>query len=88
MLSNQTKAKKICKDYVILSGVGDQKSVCEYSRSQITTISLYNEKNVNFSGICFDKITNTFPSYPLTEVTNDITKDYVSAGERKFTKIA
>ena len=32
------------------------------------------------SGICLDRITSTFPYYPLTEVANDITKDYVSAG--------
>ena len=75
MLSNQKRAKKICK----FSGVGDQKSVCEYGRFQIT-IPLYNEKDVNFSGICLDKITSTFPSYPLIEFANDIIKDYVSAG--------
>ena len=42
-------------------------------------IPLYNEKDVNLSGICLDKITSTYPSYPITEVANDITKDYVSA---------
>ena len=36
LLSNQKRAKKICKDYVISSGVVEQKPVCEDGRFQIT----------------------------------------------------
>ena len=64
---------------LVLSGVGDKKSICEHGRYQIT-IPLHDGENINLSGICLDKITSEFPLYPLNEVESDIREIYASAG--------
>ena len=51
----------------------------EYGKYQIT-IPLYNGKNINLSGICLDKITGTFPWYPLEEIEHEIHNQYASSG--------
>ena len=79
LLSKQQRAKNVSKENVILSGVGDQKSVCEYGRFQIT-VPLHNGQDVNLVGICLDKITCKFPSYPLSEAGKEVSKDFASEG--------
>ena len=37
------------------------------------------EKNVNLSGLCLDKITSTFPLFPLRDVEKDIHRGYMSS---------
>ena len=79
LLEKLGRAKNIVKGPLILSGVGDQKSVCDHGRYQIT-LRLHDGKNINLSGICLDKITSTFPTYQLGGVEKDICQDYVSRG--------
>ena len=78
-LIEHERAKNIVQGPLVLFGVGDQKSVCEYGKYQVST-ALYNGKNVNLAGVCLDKITNTFPSYPLKEVENDIRQSFITSG--------
>ena len=54
----------------MLSGVGDKKFVHEYGKYHLT-LALHDGKYINLSGICLDKITPTFPTYPLNEVEKD-----------------
>ena len=72
-------AKNILKGPLVLSGVACQKSICEFGKFQIT-LPLYNGENINLSGICLDKITSTFPNYPLGEVEKEIQQDYLLKG--------
>ena len=78
-LKNSNRAKRIVRGPLVLSGVGDKKSICEHGRYQIT-IPLHDGENINLSGICLDKITSEFPLYPLNEVESDIREIYASAG--------
>ena len=64
---------------LVIHGVGNNKTSCEYGRYQIT-LSLNDGKNINLSGICLDKIISTFPTYPLREVEKDIRQNYNLAG--------
>ena len=41
---------------------------------------LHDGKNIHLSGICLDKITYTFPTYPLNEVERDIHKAFLKSG--------
>ena len=75
-------AKNIVEGPIILSGVGDHKSVTDHGRFQIT-LPLHNGKNVELNGICLDKLTSTFPEIPLLAAEEDIQKDAVLA---KITK--
>ena len=43
-------------------------------------MSLHDGKNIHLSGICLDKITHTFPTYPLNEVERDIHKAFLKSG--------
>ena len=67
----QDRAKNIVSGPIVISGVGDKKSICEHGRYHLT-IPLYDGTNVNLSGICLNKITSTFPKYPLKEIEKDI----------------
>ena len=78
-LQNKERARNVLHGPLILSGVGDHKSVCEYGKYQIT-IPLYNGKNIKLSGICLDKIMGTFPSYPLEKIDHEIHNQYASSG--------
>ena len=78
-LVEHERAKNIVRGPLVLFGVGDQNSVCEYGKYQVP-IPLHNGKNVNFAGVCLDKITNTFPSYPLKKVENDIRQSFIASG--------
>ena len=62
-----------------LYGVGDKKSICPHGRYQIT-LSLANGSDVNVSGICLDKITTTFPKFPLEDVENEFQQAFVASG--------
>ena len=78
-LIKQKRAKNILDKPIILSGVGDKKSICEHGKYQVT-LPLANGKNINLSGICLDKITGTFPPYPLSEVETDIRQAFAVSG--------
>ena len=78
LLAKLGLAKNTVEGPIILSGVGDHKSVTDHGRFQIT-LPLHNGKNVELNGICLDKLTSTFPEIPLLAAEEDIKKDAVLA---------
>ena len=72
-------AKNIVKGPLVLSGVAEQQSICQYGRYKIT-LPLHNGTEVDLCGICIDTITSTFPTFPLDQVEKDIKQDYLSKG--------
>ena len=76
-LSTIGRAGKIVEGPLTLSGVADQKTICENGVYRVT-LPLKNGEEVTMSGICLDKITSKFPRYPLKEVEADIHKACVS----------
>ena len=75
ILEKMGRANKIFDGPLVISGVGDQKSSCPHGIYSVK-LPLANGKEVNLSGMCLDKITAEFPTYPLSIVQSDI--------ERKF----
>lgn len=65
------RAIQIVPGPIILSGVGDQKSVCIDGVYSIC-LPLYNNGNAILTGLCLPKITTTFPTYDLSKVEKDI----------------
>ena len=78
-LITQERAENIMTGPIILSGVGDKKSVCMHGRYRVS-IPLHDGKNINLSGICMDIITGDFPKYPLEEVEKEISKAFLDTG--------
>jgi hypothetical protein len=64
---------------LILTGVGDHKSVCEHGVYKVR-LPLYDGKEANLSGLCLDKVTSDFPKYNLQEVQKDICDEYQKNG--------
>ena len=62
-----------------LYGVGDKKSICPHGRYQIT-LTLADGSDAKISGICLDKITTTFPKFPLKEVENEFQQAFEASG--------
>ena len=63
-----------------LGGVGDTTAVSKHGEYQVR-LPLHNGMNAVFSGICLDKITVTFPQFPLDgEITKDIHQACNTAG--------
>ena len=73
------RAKCVLNGPLMLSGVGDQKSICKHGKYQIA-IPLHNDKDINLCGICLDKVTGTFPSYPLIEIEREIQREFTVSG--------
>lgn len=78
-LTDLNRAKQVVKGPLILTGVNEQKSVCEMGRYQLD-LPLSNGKNARVRGICLDKITSTFPTYQLKEIEKDIHREYAQSG--------
>ena len=55
------------KGPLYLGGVGDLTTKSNHKRYQVK-MSLHNGENATMSGVCIEKITKTFPSYPLQGV--------------------
>ena len=62
-----------------LYGVGDKKSICPHGRYQIT-LTLADGSDAKISGICLDKITTTFPKFPLKDVENEFQQAFEASG--------
>ena len=60
---------------IILTGVGDNKSVCQHGIYKVR-LPLHDGRDVNISGLCLDKVTSEFPTYNLQQVQKDIHKAY------------
>ena len=82
------RARKVLDGPLTLAGVGDHKTTCEHGVYNIK-IPLHNGKDASLTGICLDKITGEFPSYPLKVVENDIKTAYMSKSNdvRKLPKL-
>lgn len=74
-----SKAKKISSEPVILGGVGECQTKSLNGIFSVT-IPLHDDQEVTFSGVCLDRITSTFPTYPLDVVEQDIIDYHISSG--------
>ena len=60
---------------LLLRGVNNQKSVCPYGEYTIR-LPLGNGEDASFTGICVDEVTETFPMYPLAQVSSDFRQEF------------
>ena len=65
------RAKQVIPGPLVITGVGDQKSVCEEGVFSIR-LPLYDGNNAVLSGLSMPKITTEFPLYNLGNVERDI----------------
>ena len=68
------RAKQIVSEPIVLSGVGDQNSVCNEGAYTVC-LPLFSGKNALLTGLCLPKITTEFPTYDLSSVENEIQKN-------------
>ena len=68
------RGKQIVSQPIVLSGVGDQKFVCNEGAYTIC-LPLFSGKNAFLTGLCLPKITTEFPTYDLGSVENEIRKN-------------
>ena len=54
-----------------LRGAGDQKTECPHGIYEFN-LPLKDGYDATFTGMCLDKVTSTFPTYPLKEVEEDV----------------
>ena len=59
---------------IVLSGVGNQESICENGIYRIR-LPLENGEEAQMSGVCVENITVPFPKYPLQKVEKDLRKE-------------
>ena len=71
------RVNKILDGPLTISGVGDNKTISKHGVYNVR-IPLHNGNDANLSGVCLDKITGDFPTYPLKEVEQDIHRAYAS----------
>ena len=69
---------------IVLGGVGNQKTMCQYGMYKVK-LSLHNGTEAVMSGRCIDHATDKFPMYPLNgRVQRDINDTYrLQGGEVK-----
>ena len=67
-------AKQIVSQPIVLSGVGDQKFVCNKGACTVC-LPLFSGENALLTGLCLPKITTEFPTYHLGSVENEIRKN-------------
>ena len=75
----EKRGKQTVKGPITLYGVNEQKSTCEHGKYQIA-LPLHDGQTARIHGICVDKITSTFPIYPLHEIEKDIHQVYQNSG--------
>ena len=74
-LVGQNRAKQEIPGPIIISGVGNNKTVSEHGIYSVK-LPLKNGKDVIFSGICLDEVTSSFPEYCLKDIESDVKKQY------------
>ena len=79
-LVSQGRASCVTPGPITLTGVGDNKTVCQEGVYKIT-LPLLKGKEATMSGLCLDKVTGSFPEFSLKTVEKDIQEHY-----RKFGK--
>ena len=76
------RAVQEIKGSVNLGGIGDLTTKSDYGIYQVK-IPLHNGENATMSGNCLEKITTTFPSYPLQgEIEQDLTQAFKETKKR------
>ena len=72
-----------------LVGVNEKKSMSQHGKYKLE-LPLHDGEPAKITGLCLDKITSTFPTYPLSEVEKDIHAAYKEAGKnpRSLPKLA
>ena len=83
------KANLFKKGPFPLVGVNEKKSMSEHGKYKVT-LPLHDCKPAEIIGLCLDKITSTFPIYPLPEVEKDIRAAYKESGRnpKRLPKLA
>ena len=73
-------AQQTLKGPLVLNGVGDISMTCEHGEWSVT-LPLYNGEDISMKGICLDRITSEFPTYPLEKLQNDIHHHFELKGD-------
>ena len=81
ILVSEGRAEQTLKGPLTLYGVNEQKSVCEHGKYKIA-LPLRNGNDARIEGICVDKITETMPTYPLTQINNDLNSAWTAARKK------
>ena len=68
-------AKQLSSQPVSIGGVGNTKTHSTRGIYNVR-IPLHNGSEASFSGVCLEKITERFPTYPLAEVEEDINQQF------------
>ena len=69
------RAKQLSSQPVTIGGVGTIRAHSDDGIYNVK-IPLHNGTEASFSGVCLEKITETFPTYPLAEVEKDLNHQY------------
>ena len=72
-LQSLGRAKQEIPGPITISGVGDQKLVCEDGVFSVR-LPLGNGRETVLSGLCLNRVTAEFPVYTLREVEKDVKK--------------
>ena len=78
-LVNMGRANQELPGPITLSGVGDKKTVCQDGVYKIS-LPLEGGKEAVMSGLCLDKVTGTFPVFPLGRVEDEIEEQHQHFG--------
>ena len=65
------RGKQVIHGPIVITGVGEQKTVCEDGIYSVC-LRLHNGRNAVLTGLCLSKITSEFPIYDLKTVEKDI----------------
>ena len=73
------RARELNKGPTTISGVGGLTAVSPHG-TFVWKLPLKNGKNATMKGVSLEKITETFPNYPLGAIEDDIVNDFRSSG--------
>ena len=77
------RARQVIPGPVVLSGVGNNQSICDHGIYEIS-LPLPNGENAVMRGICLDTVTGSFPSYSLGVAEQEIRKDCIRHKGKSF----
>ena len=80
-LARLGKAEQTEAGPLLISRVGDKKSVADHGRYKIS-LPIHDGQIVELHGLCLDRLTGTFPKYFLGE-TKNLREDFTSTGQQK-----
>ena len=71
ILESLGMCKHVTPGLLYLMGAGNQKTECPHGIYEFY-LPLKDGYDATFTGMCLDKVTSTFPTYPLMEVEEDV----------------